>query len=48
MAKEHNSLADCFATLFVKQNMELCKKEREREEQEERKKDLRGDKRVHM
>lgn len=36
--KEHNSLADCFATLFVKQNMELCKKEREREEQEERKK----------
>ena len=31
-------LADCFATLFVKQNMELCKKEREREEQEERKK----------
>lgn len=35
--KEHNSLADCFATLFVKQNMELCKKEREREEQEERK-----------
>lgn len=24
--KEHNSLADCFATLFVKQNMELCKR----------------------
>lgn len=36
--KAHNSLADCFATLFVKQNMELCKKEREREKQEERKK----------